>query len=186
MNDPKILVGCPTYEGYNYCIDEYLNRIKELLYTNFDLVLVDNSKSDNFYNELKLKKINVVKGKYFDDVKRRISESRNMLRDKFLEGNYDYFLSLEQDVIPPKDIINKLIRDSKDVVSGIYFKYYPINIIGKDNKIVKRGKTALPLIFKFTNEKNKMEICKLEDVEGEKIMKIRACGLGCVLINRAV
>lgn len=181
MNNPKILIGCPTYEGYRYCIDEYLNRIKELLYKNFDLILVDNSGSDGFYNELKSKDINVLKGIYHEDVKKRIAESRNILREKFLEGNYEYFLSLEQDVIPSKDILNRLLRHNKDLITGVYFKYYPVKI--NQNK---KAKTMLPLIFKFSNEKDKMEICKPEEVEGEKFFKIRACGLGCILISRKV
>ncbi len=189
MNNLKILIGCPTYEGYRYCIDEYLSRIKELLYKNFDLILVDNSRSDEFYSELKSRGINVLKGIYYDDVKKRISESRNLLREKFLEGDYDYFLSLEQDVIPPKDILNRLIRHVKDAVSGVYYKYYGITITSnskKTGKAIKKGRTLLPLIFKFSDEKDKMEICKLEEVEGEKFFKIRACGLGCVLISKKV
>lgn len=189
MNNPKILIGCPTYEGYKYCIDEYLKRIKKLIYKNFELILVDNSKNDEFFNELREKKINAVKGEFIDDVKKRISESRNILREKFLEGEYDFLLSLEQDIIPPRDIINRLIRHNKDAITGIYFKLYGVNITSdgtKDGRMIKKGKTILPLIFKFSNEPNKMEIYKPEEVEGERLLKIRACGLGCLLISRNV
>src|SRR3989344_3253635 len=44
-------------------------------------------------------------------------------------NNYDYLFSLEQDVIPDKNILKKLISHNKKVISGIYFVH---NII--DNK----------------------------------------------------
>src|SRR3989344_8026379 len=120
----KILVGCPTYEGYNYCLKEYAEQANSLTYTNYDVTLADNSPGKDYAETIKKHGLGVIKGPYSDNVYKRIVESRNLLRQKAIDEDYDYFLSLEQDVIPPKDIIERLMKHGKDIVTGIYYKVY--------------------------------------------------------------
>ena len=114
---PKILVGCPTCNLYEYCLDDYLEGIKKLTYSNFDLIIVDNSEEE--YKKLKEKNIKVIKDKYVEPAVKRIVNSRNILRKYALENNYDYFLSLEQDVVPPEDIIQRLLSHNKKAITGV-------------------------------------------------------------------
>jgi len=182
---PSVLVGCPTYEGYRYCLKTYADRVTSLSYPQYDVVLADNSQGNDYAHEIKLQGLEVIRGRHLKNVYERIVESRNLLREKMLKGKYDYFLSLEQDVIPPIDIIERLIRHHKDVASGIYYKLYGVKVRGKDG-VVRDKKTLLPLVFTFSNEKDKMCVCYPKDVEGDHFFKIRACGLGCALISRRV
>ena len=184
----KVLVGCPTYEGYDYCIDEYLKRINNLVTKDFDLLIVDNSKTGSYAEKLRKLGVNVIKADHLKDVRQRIAESRNLLRDYVLKNNYDYFLSLEQDVIPPRDVLPRLLRHQKNVVSGVYFKIYNMTIRArkKDEIVLREKKVLTPLVFRFSDDPSKMHICNYKDVEGNKLFKIRACGLGCVLIHRDV
>lgn len=184
----KVLVGCPTYDGYAYCIDEYLKRVRELKFKNFDLLLVDNSETDAYAEKLRMLGINVLKVDRQKDVRLRIAESRNMLREYVLKNDYDYLFSLEQDVIPPKDVLSRLLRHQKKIVSGIYFKIYSLTypVHKKDEIIVREKKALTPLIFKFSDEPDKMRVCGYKDIECDKFFKIRACGLGCVIIHRDV
>ena len=115
----KILVGCPTSNHKEYSINEYLNGIKNLNYRNFDLILVDNSEDNNYFNKLKSLGINVIKGKYFESAKDRVINSRNILREYFLNNDYDYLLSLEQDVVPPSNVIEKLLEHNKEVTGAL-------------------------------------------------------------------
>ena len=48
--NPKVLVGAPVCDLYEYCFDEFLDTIKGLNYDNYDILLVDNSKDDKFFN----------------------------------------------------------------------------------------------------------------------------------------
>ena len=91
-------------------------------YKYFDLVLVDNSESNDYYNKLKKLDVKVIKDNYQEGAKDRVISSRNKLREYFLQNDYDYLLSLEQDVVPPKDVIEKLVKHDKDICSGLYFK----------------------------------------------------------------
>ena len=49
----KILIGCPTSAHKKYCLKEYINSIKSLTYKNFDVLIVDNSENDKYFNEIK-------------------------------------------------------------------------------------------------------------------------------------
>src|SRR3989344_9577139 len=105
----KVLVGCPTSFHKEYCLDKYAEGIKALTYRYSDVLLVDNSKDDSYLNKIKVMGLNATKGFYFEGARDRIVASRNILREKVLNEGYDYFLSLEQDVVPPKDIIERML-----------------------------------------------------------------------------
>ena len=122
--NPKVLVGCPTSEHKEYCLDKYLEGIKALTYSNFDFLLVDNSEDDRYYNQLKNKGVNVVRDKYYELARERVAKSRNILREKCLNEGYDYFFSLEQDVVPPIDVIERLLKHKKEIISGVYYTYF--------------------------------------------------------------
>ncbi len=181
----RVLVGCPTYEGYDYCLADYVRGVKNLTYKHYDAVLADNSKGDEYAKKIKEGGLGVVRGPHLSNVFERIVTSRNLLREKVLNERYDYFLSLEQDVIPPPHIIEQLMGHQKDIVSGIYFKVYDIKVKDRDG-FVKDKKAALPLIFTFDEDPAKMNVCYPKDIEGNKFFQIRACGLGGVLIHRRV
>ena len=208
MKTPKILVGCPVSEYHAYCTDEYLARAQELSYPNYDLFLVDNSAADTFSSYLHSKGVSFVHDfATVKDIKQKIMLSRNVLRKKMLDEGYDYFLSLEQDVIPPKDLIERLLLHKKPIVSGVYYSYYPVQ--GKQalfpvlyRSLTGQEKTNmqanLPLLQQVnpdlhtTLTKNNFDFSavrvklKPEEVEAPRLMTVKQIGLGCVLIARAV
>ncbi len=174
MTQPKILIGCPTSEHKAYCFQEYLEGIKALTYPNFDVLLVDNSQDNNYFNKIS-KLLPTIKGPFIENARPRIAESRNLLRQKFLEGDYDYFLSLEQDVVPPKDVIERLLAHNKKVISGVYYKKIDF---GKGEKIS-------PLVYKMDVNLNITNFTAKE-LEQPRLIQVGAFGVGCVLIHRDI
>lgn len=198
--NPKILVGCPTSGLYEFCLDEYVKAVKSLTYKNYDVLLVDNSKDDNYKKKIQAKGLKSIKGPYFESAMKRITESRNLLRKYFLENNYDYLFSLEQDVIPPKDVIEKLLKHNKKIIAGIYF----MPIKEEPNKIKFK-----PVLWDFPTEeqwqatledpfmKKKIDEKKAtkedmrrqftaEEVKESKVIEVKTSGLGCILIHKDV
>ena len=172
---PRVLVGCPTSWHKEYCLMKYIETAKGLTYPNYDILLVDNSEDDIYSKKIKNLGIPVIKGPWFESARDRIVASRNILREKAIEG-YDYLLSLEQDVIPPKDIIERLLSHKKDIVSGVYYNHAIIN-----------GSTLLvPMVFKFTEKEDELLYYSYHEIEEPNLIKVRACGLGCLLINLKV
>jgi len=181
--NPKILVGCPTSEHKAYCLEEYANAVKNLTYDNYDILLVDNSKGDDYFERIKSLGLPVKKSDYCEGAKERIVKSRNLIRDVVLNEGYDYFFSLEQDVIPPKDVIERLLAHNKEVVSGVYFKDY--EFFDKNKRIFK--KEVLPLAYMtFDRDKDLMKQLKFKDVSGEGLIEISLCGVGCILIDKLI
>ena len=81
MESPKILVGCPTYEGFGYCLDIFLERAKELTYPNYEILIADNSEGEEYFNRIKEKGVNVIKAPRFKDIFETVAHSRNMIID---------------------------------------------------------------------------------------------------------
>ncbi len=178
---PNILVGCPVYDHRMYSLDKYLAGIKALTYPHFDLLLVDNSKEDTFFKNVKERGIPIERVDYSISARDRIVRSRNVLVKRVLEGNYEYFFSLEFDVIPPPDVIQRLLLHKKKVVSGVYFK--PIEYT-YEGKVVK--KEIVPVAFKALGDSKFVRRMTFEDVKDDKLVDVRTVGLGCMLIHRSV
>ena len=172
----KILVGCPTSDYHEYALEEYSEAVKSLTHKNYDVLLVDNSKDDAYMKKLKASGLPAVKGPWHEEAKERIINSRNILRQKILDDKYDYFLSLEQDVIPPKNIIERLLQHKKRVVTGIYFNY--IN--------VKKSVELAPVVWSKVNmEKEERYFLRPSELN-KGLIKIAMSGLGCILIHRSI
>src|SRR3989338_118772 len=121
MKYPKVLVGCPTSNYHEYALQQYADSIKKLTYKNKDVLLVDNSEDNVYFEKIKSLGIPVIKGPWFESARDRIIASRNILRQKVLDEGYDYFLSLEQDVLPPENFIESLLKYNKKIITGVYF-----------------------------------------------------------------
>jgi len=164
----KILIGCPTSNHKEYCLKEYAEIIKRL---NCDVLLVDNSESKEYYNKLKESGINVIKDKYTEKARDRIVSSRNILRQYCLDNNYDYLFSLEQDVIPPLDIIEKLLKSGKKIIGGLYYKL--------------DGEELTPVAW-IHHEGNYARRLNYSETIEPRVIELITCGLGCVLIHKDV
>ena len=176
QKQPKVLVGCPVSDYHEYCTDEFIESIKTLSYPNYDVLLVDNSKDDRFYNSIK-DKVPIVKGKYFPSIHNRLVYNRNMLRQKALDEDYDYFLNIDQDVVPPRDMIEKMLNHNKNIVTGVYFNPWERN----------GEKRILATIWICArNDPKKLVPIKQDLVAGDNLIKIDSCGSGCLMIHRRV
>lgn len=179
MNHPKVLVGCPTHKVKEYCLKDYSNIVKSLTYTNYDVLLVDNTNGDSYFNKIKKENLPVIKGPYFKSAMERIVASRNILREHVLKNDYDYLLSLEQDVIPPKNILESLLKHDKKVISALYFNFQ----IDKDERKPK------PMLWVQPKDEQKAIMYYLPEefiFKKPGLYKVYAAGLGCLLIHRSV
>ncbi len=174
---PKILVGCPTSFHKEHCLKEYSEAISSLTYPNYDILLVDNSQDDDYLKKIRAFNVPAVKGPYFGSARARIVASRNLLKQYAIDNDYDYLLSLEQDVLPPKDIIQRMLQHSKQVLTGIYFnrdenqKLYPLAYI-----LTNEYKDKLPDMRPLNNE----------ELWSNNLLEVISAGLGCLLIHRDI
>ncbi len=117
---PKILVACPVYDGKAYCFGEWVRRVGEFTYRNFQVFTVDNSETLDFYNHWKqlVPMVHIERDTSSDRV--NINRSMELIRQKYLAGDYDYWFNLEADNIPPVDVIERLLEYPSDWTSHAY------------------------------------------------------------------
>lgn len=197
--EPKILIGCPTYEGKKYCLKHYLEGVKKLGYSNYELVLVDNSETDSYakyvkamMNEMGIKG-RVIKDVWINKPKERLVHSRNILREICLKERFDYFLSLEQDTVLEPEEFRKMIehgKAGKKVVSGIVLNYYdgkPEGAKQSDKLIKTKGKRLIvPMAWVPKEGTDKIRYMKAREIESGKVFEVWACSLSATLIHREV
>jgi len=190
MEKPRVLVGCPTYDGKEYCLKEYIEGLKSLTYDNFEVCIADNSRKPEYFKKIReiagdwnsgrKQKFSVKKVGYNSDIARqRIVESRNVLREKALNEGFDYFFSLEQDLIPPPDCIERLLERKRKVISGTYFNIVPERSAVTVLAYKGIGKNAEGKVIHKTLDLFELFPSRL--IEG-----LLATGIGCMLIHMDV
>jgi len=176
----KVLVGCPTSFHKEYCLELYIQTVNRLTYKNYDILLIDNSPDDTYLDKISALGIKAIKGPYHENARDRIVMSRNLLKDYAIKNGYDYLLSLEQDVIPPLDIIERMLSHKKKVITGIYFA----------RNMIENKKMLIPLVYVEIPSKNDLPsmrpLNEHELFHGPTLIKVISCGLGCVIIHKDV
>jgi len=179
MEQPKVLVACPTYEGKDYCVDEWINHIKNLKYNNYNILLVDNTADNGDHAKWLADTYGVeVIHHYRKDISLNglMAECNEIIRKRVIDEGYDYWMSIESDVFPPKNIIPKLMNHEKPIVSGIYkigfgdWKYPLLQVVEKVNE--EEGNIR---------QMHWEEI--LDYIDGE-LKPIHGCGIGCTLMHK--
>tara|TARA_Y100000034_G_C6791771_1_gene354570 strand:+ start:54 stop:713 length:660 start_codon:yes stop_codon:yes gene_type:complete len=158
---PKVLVGVVTYDGKDYCKEEFEKRLNELTYENYKPFTV-------WTNDFK------------GNSRERITKGYNIVLEEFRLEGYDYLLTLEADIIPPKYIIEALMDYNKKICSATY-------MIGFKND-------RHPCIFDGSRYKRKIKgrwesflnTMNAKELNGELIHAPGGSGLGCCLIHKDV
>ena len=101
----------------------------------------------------------------------QIDHLRNRIALDTLAGDYDYLLSVDSDIVLPRDSLRKMIQADKDMVSGLYIQRIPnthtVELYG-----VTPGGGRANIPYHLLRDRGLVEVA--------------GCGFGCVLIKRRV
>ncbi len=196
-NNAKVLVGCPTYIGMKYCLSRFLERVKNLSYNNYEILIVDNSDTDEYYNLLsKEEGITVIKDNFQSEKPLlKVINSRNKIINYALENNFDYILMLDQDVIPTTNIIEELLKENKDLISGLYYNHFMVSGKMKTLPVAwttltdaefdeLKSKISLPPSVKSVDEIPRH--LTAEEIKSKKILEVFHPSAGAMLISKNV
>lgn len=113
--------------------------------------------------------------------------ARNAIAQKAIDGEFDYVLMVDNDVVLPQDALINLLDDAKDVCLGYYAH--------RDADNIYRGRTCVCKLltesgaryfnYPLESEYTAQELAKLKE-EGQYKVRIHGGGMGCAFIKTAV
>ena len=177
---PRVLVGCPINIVKDYCMDQWLDMVKNLTYRNYDIYLVDNTKNPLYHK--KLRENHNLKIDWVDPAKKEaryyMADCIEKIRTRAVKKNYDYLFILEVDIFPSPDIIENLIVHDLPVVGATYFT-------GQGDK------TFLQLLYLEQIEKGKYLTKFYKNSHVRRyfkggLIKAHANGNGAILIKKEI
>ena len=177
---PKILVGGPTFDGKNYCFEDWIKNAKSFTYSNYDIFLADNSDTEE--NSLMYKEKHNINCKWITNSEnknstlQRVCDGHNAVRKYMIDNDYDFLLHLESDVFPPKDIINRLLAHNKQLVGATYYLY-------DDDK---RELMTRLMDVDYGKESSMIKGETAELLVDGGLKSVWSVGLGCNLIHKSV
>ena len=99
----------------------------------------------------------------------QIDQIRNLIAD--WAKRYDYLMSVDSDIVLPKDTLKKMLAADKDIISGLYIQRIPnTHTLEAYMDTPSGGVANIPY----------------EYIDGRGIVEIAACGMGCCLIKGEV
>ena len=96
-----------------------------------------------------------------------VYDARDKIAMDALHAQVDYVMWLDSDIIYPADIIHKLMKHNKDMVTGLYYKRTP---------------PYTPCIYKLEEDR----LLPYIDYPEDSLFQVEAAGFGCTLMKAKV
>lgn len=182
MQIPKILVAAPIAKAKDYIIHQWIEHIQKLTYQNYSILLVDNSRDQDYHKKLQ-HIYNGIKIIYCqpdenESIQSVMARSMNIIRDRVLaDVNIIGLMSIECDVFTPVNCIEYLLFLKKRVVGLPYFtahSFYSKAMLMKLDRMSVASKTQ------WLSLDSALIFC-----DG-KLKPMFQTGLGCLFIHRNV
>lgn len=226
MTDQKkrVLILIPTNEVKTYCAGKFFKQLDRLDLTNADVLFsddtdtagyahtgekVDDVKRDDHMKFIKGIGYEVVKCKKTIDmvnqgsklrIRDKLCYNRQNLRDEFTKRKtYTHALWLDSDVLPPVDIVDRLLSHDVDIVGGLYWQisarmndgkqvphYEPVCYKFQDNETWEMFRKYPQSRFDNMGESiNNEELLPSRLIpDGDNDIHITALGTGCLMMSR--
>ena len=121
LSEPKVLISCPTHESKEYAHKAWIDAVQAIDYPNFEIFVVDNSATRDCCERWQDKIPMMWLGSQPTrlplqemDMAQRMGASMEIARQKFLKGNYKWWLNVEIDIIPEPSVLKTLIKYGRD------------------------------------------------------------------------
>jgi len=204
----RVLVLIPTNEDKKYCVGKFLTHLKKIQTSGkdfeADFLFTDDSRDKAYHEEsfarfgYEIIRVGDTVDKFAQgksvEIRQCLCNARSLLRQEFRKRTkYTHALYLDSDILPPLDVIPRLLEWNKDIVSGLYWqKSVRENVNGKE--FVDDS----PVCFKYQDvETCEMGLANLgstlvpEEIRPSRLLgdlgdyvQITAIGTGCLMLSR--
>jgi len=152
----RVLIGTPHSDKKNYCIEEYIARVKTFTYPYYDVLIVDNSETRKNYKRFikeGFKAIHIKPKNH--SIQKILAESHDAIRKYAIANNYDYLFHLESDLVPPPVMAQRMetfgdLRETISLKEGS-------DLINIDGKLMKVFHCGLGCVLMHKNILNEFE-----------------------------
>jgi hypothetical protein len=180
---PKVLICAPQNEVKEYAWEKWKERVDNLTYPKelIEVFIADNSITNRFCDKMAKEGVTVEhtvqneKGMLFT-----INDSHNQCRKYAIDNGFDFMLHLETDIIPPYDVIERLLNNKRTICAGTY----DIMFGSKRKAMIQIDEPIDRNIIHYRTPDFLMEEESLF-FDG-KCKQVYHAGLGCVLIHKSV
>jgi hypothetical protein len=114
----KVLIGTPIHESMDYTINRWLESLAKLSSNDGEVLLVDSSPSSEYIERIryKLPKEQNITTVHIDvqtqNLDERLAFSHEAIRQKVLDGGFDWYFSWEQNLVIPQHSLDKMLEYS--------------------------------------------------------------------------
>jgi hypothetical protein len=118
----------------DYSLERWIEACKAIEYQHKDLLVVDDSRSGDFTNKWK-DKVEVIHIDTGDEPQpRRIALCMEVIRNRFIEGGYAWWMNLESDIIAPPNTLKELMRVAECMELDWVAHIYPDRVVNTLNQ----------------------------------------------------
>jgi hypothetical protein len=124
----NMFIAIYTNEVKKYCDMNFFGNVNRIAYRyNLKGLVIDNSLNKDYASRLSIISsfpvIHIDPPKSIYQFQLNVIESLKYLRQVFINGNYEKFLIIESDVIPPEDLIDRYLSYGKSGIVGcLYYR----------------------------------------------------------------
>jgi len=177
----KILIGMGTCDKFGYCEKEVINSILQQSHSDYDFLIVDNSKDIMYSTNLRMKYpealvVHLERPRYFRDA---VGQARQFILNHAVFNFYDYLFFVDADFLLNKDNLTNLLSHKKDFVTGVIG--YPNNLKDQTTVCIKSNKPTKVLNLSGLPPVRPILLTELDKLPNLK--EITCCGLSCCLIS---
>lgn len=176
---PKVLVGCIVSQPLEFCIESFVQSLKEQNFKNFDLVFASAVSDETFLSNLRSASLSsdIMVEKPTDTSPAAVNEAmltlNRKLRNKMLDEKYDYLLLTDIKTILPEGALLRMVAHEKDVLSANCLT--GLNLGGQLE--------IAPALYDFAGDEE-VRAMELHEVLNDGLREISCAGLGCILLSR--
>jgi len=187
---PRVLVATTTYQGKDYAFEKYIDSIRSIKYPNYKHLMVDTSQGTSYLSTLRRRGVRTLQADAGDDAYEAVTNGYQKIWDYALDNNFDYVLTVESDLYPEPDVIDRLLLHDKEIVGSWYFlglphqdEYFqPCIMVDRETEQGMIGSRMLGTKYKLDGGKviSRQEIGRWWK---SGLQPCHGCGFGCTLID---
>jgi len=207
----RVLIGVPTFAGHAWCRGEFERHLQQAASTgNADVLVAWNGAGPAGFEGHEV--IQYEPGAPVETGAQILARKQDLLRKHALDGGYSHLLLLESDVMPPADVIPRLLEAGAAVASALYFvkaRDETVKPLTNDQRAMlaargapdtaialQRRERTVPCVFAASHAAGdapgtSARLWDLDDWLRERLAGTRRTrlvrgGLGCALVRRDV